>query len=101
MSKLFIGADVTITLTGMSGGGSYLNAATATWTLADNSGTTVTTGSLSYVSASNGNYSGVIDAATTGTLTEGAVYTLTVTFAQSGYDDKRRLRLSAAYRQDT
>ena len=57
---------------------SYINNATVSGVLTDYTGATVTTVSLSYVSASNGNYRGTLPASVTATLTIGPIYYLTV-----------------------
>jgi hypothetical protein len=65
--------------------GSYLNAATGTWELRTakyNGGSQVSTGSMAYVSSSNGEYVGGIDNAIS--LTEGTTYWLHVTLAEGG-----------------
>lgn len=99
--SVYIGSDHTIRLTGLNGGGGYLNGATVTWELKTIGGVTVTggTGTLTYVPASDGNYVGTLDRTVTILLLENSWYNLFVVMAQGGYDDERRLTLSAAYRQ--
>lgn len=102
--NLFIGCDKTVTMTGLldADTGSYLNAATLAWVLTNAAGTIVATGTLAYVAASNGNYKGVIDGATvTSTLTEGAIYTFTLTGIQTTFDDQRTVPLIAKRRRLT
>lgn len=100
MSIIYISSDHTVTLTGLSGGGSYLNAATVTYALKDLAGTTVSggTGTLSYTAASNGNYTGIIDATVTALLTDGGMYYVHATIVEGGYNDFRKLMLIAKYR---
>lgn len=100
---IYIGCDHNVTLTGMrdAATGAYLNTGTATWTLKDASGTQISTGSLSYVAASNGNYLGVIESTDQGSgLTELATYYVYIAFTQGNYDDERRLTCEARYREE-
>ena len=111
---LFLNEDFRISLTGLSyttdaGATTYLNAATVTYALKDATGTAVSvsstpvTGTLSYIAASDGNYSATHDKAATSpsVLTEGAKYYLEVTIAEGGRDGFRRLELRAEYRGAT
>lgn len=105
---LYIAEDFKISLTGLSyttdaGVVTYLNAATVTYALKSAAGTTVTggTGSLSYIAASNGNYTATGDKAVSVLLSEGAKYFLEVTAAEGGRDGFRRLELRAEYRGAT
>lgn len=99
-TALYIGADHTVTYSGMTAGGSYQNSATVTYALKDAVLSTVSggTGTLSYVAASSGNYSGSIESTVTSTLTAGQVYFLDITASQGSYNDFRRLELYAEYR---
>lgn len=99
-TAIYIAADRTVTYSGASAGGSYLNSATVTYSLKDATLTTVSggTGTLSYVAASNGNYSGTIESTVTSTLTAGEKYYLDITLVSGSYDDFRRLELYAEYR---
>ena len=88
---LLIGCDVYIKYTGARDAvtGAYLNSGTCTYSLENLDGTVIAggTGSLSYTSASDGDYLGVIDAAVTALLTEDEKYKVVITFSSSGYDD--------------
>lgn len=105
---LYLQSDNDIKLTGLSvaDDGSYLNSATVTYAIKNEAGSTITggTGTLSYVSASNGNYLGVVDSAVMIT-TSATPFTLTGTFfveisIDSGaYEDFRRIPVTVAYRQ--
>ncbi len=101
-ANLYIGNDTQIDVTGLQNAddSSYLNAATVTVTVKDLSGTEVSGISwpvtLSYESASNGNYSGAIDKALS--ITEGATYHIEITAAESGLDAFWRIRALAQYR---
>lgn len=103
---LFIGEDMTLTATGLSvtvqGVTSYLNSATVTYAVTDAAGTAVSggTGTLSYVSASDGNYEGTIESTvlTAANFTEGRTYLVDITISQSSYNSFRRLVCRAAYR---
>jgi hypothetical protein len=78
----------------------YLNSATITYALKTTPGGTILgTGTLDYVSPSNGNYFGIIDSTVTGALTEDAQYVLEVTFVQGNYNDFRQLWVTALYRR--
>lgn len=96
---IYIGSDHTVALTGMAVGATYLNAATVSYALTEADGDAVSggTGTLSYVAASNGNYTGTIESTVADLLTENALYNLTITFAESPYNRKFRLRLRALY----
>jgi len=101
--NIYIGCDNLIKYTGAkdSDSGTYLNTGTCSYTLTDSAGATIGSGTLSYVAASNGNYEAIVDAVVAALLEDGAIYTLTVTFVQGNYDDKRQLAVSAAYRRST
>lgn len=103
-SPLYIGADHDVSYTGAANAmtGAYFNAGTCTYTLTDENGATVGSGTLSYEAASNGNYYGVIESTVTGTLTVDALYWLQIVFdSGTGYNDKRYVPLRAAYRTGT
>jgi hypothetical protein len=105
---LYLNSDNNIKLTGLSDAddGSYLNAATVTYTIKNEAGSTVTggTGTLTYVTASNGNYLGVVDSLVVVT-TSATPFTLNGSFflelsVDSGaYEDFRRIPVNVAYRQ--
>ncbi len=100
--SLWIGEDLNVALTGLvdAVSGSYLNTATVTFALKEDSGTAVAggTGTCAYVSASDGNYRGILDSAITATLTAGQQYRVEITFDQSNYEGFRRLEYVAQYR---
>lgn len=102
-TPIYIAEDHAITLTGLNVEGSYLNAATVIYTLKTAKGATVTggTGSLSYESSSDGNYSGTIQSTVTMLLKDGGSYFLDVVIVETPYDGRRRLPLIAAYRGAT
>lgn len=102
---LFIGCDNVLKYSGAhdadvtpASQSDYLNALTVTYVVNDSNGTQITTGTLSYVSSSNGNYKGTIDGAVTAALTVGALYTIIITATGGGYDDERFLDETAARR---
>lgn len=97
---IYIAADMALSWEGAKGGGSYLNAATVTWTLTTYTGTSVSTGSLSYTTASNGDYTGTIPSSVTSGLTLDSAYYLYLAFSQGGFDDERRIPCKAVYRRD-
>ena len=86
--ELLVGNDNSIRVRGLKNTdtGSYMNACTtATWelrTAADGGGTQVSSGSMAYVAASNGEWLGGIDDAVS--LTVGTEYWLTVVLVESG-----------------
>lgn len=98
---LFISSDMTWTLPGVKNAvsGAFLNAGTCTYILKKSDGTTVTggTGSLSYVSGSDGDYRGTIESTVTTLLKNGDPYWLEVTFAEGGLDRFWRLPCVAQY----
>jgi hypothetical protein len=100
IDPLFIGADMNVYYDGASvaSTGSYLNAGTCTYALKNAAGTSVGTGTLSYVASSNGNYRGTIESTVTANLSEDAEYFLEITFAETPYNDFRRIAMRAAYR---
>lgn len=65
--------------------GTYQNSATGTWTLYEKDDPTVSvaSGSMSYLSASSGNYRGTITAAVTADLVENKFYLIKVVLTQS------------------
>lgn len=93
-----VGADWTLQVSDLrdAATGSYLNSATVTYVLYTGAGAAVSggTGTLTYVSASNGTYRGTVESTVTSTLTAGAYYAL-VTVVQSGYDGLIRLDINA------
>jgi hypothetical protein len=93
-----IGGDYALALTGLTGGGSYLNSATVTYELKAPSGTVVGSGTLAYTAASNGNYTATIESTVTGGLVATFRYRLCVTIAQSTFNDYREASVSAYLR---
>jgi hypothetical protein len=95
--SLYIGEQLATTWTGLSGTSeanvtSYLNNATVTHTLyAANRTTAVSGGSgtLAYVTGSDGNYRGTISSTVTLTLTEGAVYWVKYVAVSGDYRGER------------
>lgn len=81
LANLYVNADNVIQLTGLSadGGTTYVNNATVTFSVTTSAGTAVTgaSGTLTYQSASNGNYEGSFPS--TVSLTEGGRYNLNIT----------------------
>lgn len=98
-----IASDMTETLTGLSAGAGYLNAATVTYALKDELGTTIAggTGSYTYTPASNGVYTASIESTVTTLLTVDKTYYLWVTIVSGAFNDQRRLPRLAKYREDT
>lgn len=93
MEPIPISGDYLLECDGLAAAGINLNAATMTYSLADASGTAVVggTGTMAYETASNGNYSAVVDATVTALLAADQAYTFTVTISQGTYQDKRHL----------
>lgn len=93
-----IGGDYALTLTGLSGGGAFLNSATVTYELKSPAGTTVGSGTMTYTAASNGNYAATIESTVTELLTANYRYKLCVTISQSSYNDYREAFTTAYLR---
>ncbi|HVL13705.1 MAG TPA: hypothetical protein VM529_14145 [Gemmata sp.] len=101
---IYVGEDCSLLLTGLSytdsGGDTvYLNDADCDYVLRDAAGTAVSGGSGTLVySGTDGRYEEVIDAAVTGTLTEGGRYAVTLTIREGERDGYRRLETIAEVR---
>ncbi len=93
---LYIGEDNLIEWVDMirADTGAYVNDATVAFTVKNSGGTTVASGSCSYVAASDGLYQGIADAATV--LTDGEQYTIELT-ASGTYTGLRRFTRYAMY----
>lgn len=82
--------------------GEFVNNATLTWTLKDTDDTTTIsggTGSITYVTDSDGTYIGSIPAAVTTLLTYGNIYYLRIAGSVSGTaQDLERIAIPAVYR---
>jgi hypothetical protein len=104
---LYIGEDNNLYWDGAAGTSSttgataFLNAATITYALKTAAGASVAsgTGSLTYITGSDGNYVGAIQSTVTSTLTAGAVYYLEYTLVSSPYNGFRKLKRRAKYRE--
>lgn len=98
--KIYINADNTVTLNKVKDlDGVFLNAGTCTFVLkTKKEGTVVHTGTLTYVTSSDGKYQEVIDASVTAGLVESDYYYLDVDFAEGSYDGYFRLEVQASYR---
>jgi hypothetical protein len=78
--------------------GTYINSGTGTWELLDADLNLLVSGSLSYVSSSNGRWQGTIDKTDVDDLVEGAVYYVDLTLTDgSGADGFRRIECVAQY----
>lgn len=99
MTDIIIGDDFTLRLNGMrdpdAAAGVYLTTATVTFELFTAAGVSVSSGSLSYTAASNGNYRGVIESTVTDTLTSGGLYYVIFVLVQGAYNWTDRLDLVA------
>lgn len=93
-----IGGDYALALTGLTGGGAYLNSATVTYTLKSPAGETVGSGSLTYTAESDGDYTATVESTVTGTLTATFRYKVCVTISQSSYNDYREVYTTAYLR---
>lgn len=99
VDTIFVGADFDVDYAlARTRAGTYLNSGTCTYTLVDSDASSLDSGTLSYVSGSNGKYTGVIASTVTAALTIDALYTLTITFNQGDYDDRRVFTLTAKQR---
>lgn len=102
---LFIGEDNYVKWTGMAApDGSYVNNAIVKLSVLDtneNVYQSITGLPMTYIAGSNGNYHGVIDAASAAALVYRTAYLVEVTAADpSGRAGHRRLRLRARYHDD-
>ena len=100
-TEIYIGNDTVIEVTGLQNGidDSYLNAATVSAVINELDGTEVVSSTtLSYVAASNGNYRGTVDQASISSLSEGTSYYVEITAAESGIDGFWRIPVVADYR---
>jgi hypothetical protein len=99
--KLTIGEDnlVRFDKVRLASDGSYINSGSGTWELFDTDGTTsLGTGALSYVTASNGRWHGTIPSTVTDDLLEGSTYKLVLDFDNgSGADAYRVIYYEAGY----
>jgi len=96
------GSDETLTLTGLSAGGSALNSATVTYAIKDSAGTAVAGGSGTMTAAgSGGNYSAAVESTVTSLLTPGGTYYCEHTVASGSYNDFRKIRVYVEYRGNT
>lgn len=99
--SIYINEDNQVTWDAMklASSGEFVNDATVTYALKDNAGTGVSggTGTLDYVSGSDGNYSAIIDKTVTTLLSEGAAYYLELTATSGSADGFRRIRYVATY----
>lgn len=82
----------------LASNGNYVNDATVTWALEDAGGDEVATGSLEYVSATNGQYDGVLES--TVVLVSGGIYYLKVTAESGQANGFRRVECVAAYQDE-
>ncbi len=99
LEVLAIGSDNLVRLDSLTNAssGAYVNNATATFTLRDQSGTALITNSaMAYVAASNGRYEGTIPY--TQSLTLNAYYTIEITATGGGFTIFRKLSCIAKYR---
>lgn len=96
-----IGGQYTLSLTGLSLNGTALNSATVTYTLKNPDGTTVSggTGTMSYVSASSGNYTATILASVTSLLTTNYRYKFDVVVTSGGVQVDDRDAYTTAYQR--
>jgi hypothetical protein len=96
---LAISADNTVEWDGMTDpAGAFLNAATVTCEVKDESGSIIATGiTLAYVSASDGIYRGTIPSTTS--LTEKQTYYVEVTAVEGTDNGFRRIKERAEYRE--
>jgi hypothetical protein len=100
-SSIFISADATLSYSTATGGGSALTTGTCTYAIKDSTGATVAggTGTLSHTSA--GTYTGTIESTITALLSQKQFYFIEITFAQSPYNDFRRIQYLADYRGES
>jgi hypothetical protein len=97
VANIVVGSDFTPQIGGVRNAatGDYLNSATVTFVLYNAVGTSVTSGSCTYVTSSDAVYRGVIESTVTSTLTAGNAYYLIYTVSSSGIDSEHREDLTA------
>lgn len=80
--------------------GNFLNNGTCLWELvsASDPETIIADGVLDYETGSDGDYFAVIDRVVTELLVESNLYFIDINFACDGFEDYRRLRRNAIYR---
>lgn len=94
--------DETLTLTGLTAGGSALNSATVTYAIKDSSGVTVTGGSGTMTAAgSGGNYSATVESTVTTLLVPGGYYYCDHVVTSAPYNDARRIRVYVERRAES
>lgn len=94
---IYLGCDFDVFTEETRTASAYLDAATVTWTLYQSDKTTsVSSGSLTYTTDSNGDYLGVIPATVTGTLTVGSTYYVKIVVAEGGADGVWWIQCTAA-----
>ena len=97
--QLPIAADATLTYgPATDPDGTALTTGTCTYAIKDAAGTSVGTGTLTHTSG--GTYKGAIESTVTAGLTDRQYYWVEITFAQSPYNDFRRIQYSAGYRAE-
>lgn len=100
MLQLLIDCDQRLTFNKVrDDDGNYLNNGTCTYAVVDpKTGNTVYSGTLSYVTSSNGKYTTVIDGPTQNSLlTYRKFYKVNVVFTKSGIDHRRYVDAIAVY----
>ena len=96
---IYLGSDTVFTWDGMADCESnYINSATVTGTIKTLAGTTVTSFSMPYVAASNGDYRGYVTKTMAALLTEGTEYIVDIVATYSTYQETRSERHLADYR---
>lgn len=104
---LYLESDNNVGVTGVMDErtSAYLNAGTMTYSISSIStpSVVITSGSCTYVAASNGNYLGVVDATVMTTLnfSEGCLYYIKYVFVEGNYNRTWRLESVAQYGSDT
>lgn len=97
---IYIGCDHRLSYTRARSDGSYLNTGTCTYVLtAEAGGASIASGTLSYVTGSNGDYVATVDGGDLDGLTEDATYKAVITFTTvAGHDDVRTVYYTARRR---
>ena len=94
-----LGGDTLFKWTGMTNSltGDYVNNATVACVVKSLSGTQLATFSMTYLSGTNGNYAGVLPAASVANLEECTEYLVEITATSGGSTEFRRERHNAEY----
>ncbi len=100
MATLYIGNTMSVSLSGVTGNGAYLNAGAANYTIseADSGNVIVANVSMPYVAASNANYTSNLTVSA-GSFSENLFYNLDINFTQAAFTALFREQCAVLYRE--